>query len=124
MISEGIHYSRNGAVLVISKIMNTLTYQDLILFLIISLITGILSTFLTLKIAKIFSKLITKISYKKICISIITLIVLIVVTLTGVLGLLVLIVSTFLGMIPQLKNIGRHHLMGSLILPVILFFLL
>lgn len=119
-----IEKARNGAVLVISKLMPTITYQDLIIFLAISVLAGIISTFLALKIAKIFSRLMTKVSYQKICISIIILIILIVVILTGFLGLFVLIVSTFLGMIPQLKNIGRHHLMGSLILPVILFFLL
>lgn len=119
-----INKARNGAVLVISKLMPTLTYQDLIIFLVISILVGIISTFLSLKIAKIFSKLMTKVSYSKICTFIILLIILIVILLTGSLGLLVLIVSTFLGMIPQLKNVGRHHLMGSLILPVILFFIL
>ena len=32
--------------------------------------------------------------------------------------------GTFIGIIPSLKNIGKNHLMGSLMLPIILFFIL
>ena len=44
--------------------------------------------------------------------------------LSGFLGLLILIIGSFLGMVPVLLNVGRNHLMGCLLIPVILFFVL
>jgi len=96
----------------------------LILFIVISLITGGLSVIVTIKLSRIFSKLIPKINYQKLSLAIIIGITLAVIFLSGALGFLVLITSTFLGMIPTFKNIGKNHLMGSLLLPVILYFLL
>jgi putative membrane protein len=55
---------------------------------------------------------------------IIFLIISLVTFLTGLTGLFVLLVATSVGMIPILKNTGRSHLMGSLIIPVVLYFLL
>ena len=66
----------------------------------------------------------TKINYQKVVISIIILIMVMTYILSNWLGLLILIVSTAVGLIPPLKGIGRNHLMGCLIVPVILFFLL
>lgn len=119
-----INKARSGSVVIISRLMEIITQKDLILFLAISLITGIIATFLTLKIAKLFSSLITKINYQKLCIGIIFLIIAMTIYLSSFLGLVVLITGSFLGMLPPLLNIGRNHLMGCLILPVILFFLL
>jgi putative membrane protein len=119
-----IDKARNGSVVVISKILETFTINHLILFLSVSLIAAGIATFLTLKFAKIFSKIMTKVNYKKLCLSIIFLITILVLILTGWIGLLVLIVSTFVGLIPNSAGIGKNHLMGCLIFPVILFFLL
>ncbi len=119
-----INKARNGSVVVISEILTAFSKTDLTIFISVSLITAGLATFLSLFLAKRFSKLITKINYQKLCIGIISLIAILVLIISGPLGFLVLIVSTFVGFIPPLKGIGRHHLMGSLIVPVTLFFLL
>ncbi len=119
-----IEKSRNGAILVVSKIIGSLNFETFILFLGVSLLVAGIATFLTLKLAKVFSKFISKISYKKTCLVIVVLISVLVLLLSGFLGFFILIVSTFVGMVPALKGIGRNHLMGCLILPVILYFLL
>jgi len=119
-----IDKARNGSVVVISEILQNFNLNLLILFLAVSLIAAGIATFLTLKFAKIFSNLMTKVNYNKLCLSVIALIVILVTILTGWLGLLVLMVSTSVGLIPNLAGIGKNHLMGCLILPVILFFLL
>ncbi|MAG52734.1 MAG: hypothetical protein CMH62_02110 [Nanoarchaeota archaeon] len=121
---HSINKARNGAVIIISRLIETITIEDLVLFLGIALIAGLISTFLCLKIAKIITKHITKINYQKLSISIIILIVIMTFFLSSYLGLLVLFIGTFLGMLPPLLGIGRNHLMGCLMLPVILFFLL
>jgi len=119
-----INKARNGAIITISRLLETITSSNLKLFFIIVLITGFTATFLSLNFAKIFSKLITKINYQKLCIAIIILIIGMTIFLSSWLGLLVLFIGSFLGLVPPLLGIGRNHLMGCLMLPVILFFLL
>ena len=119
-----IDKARNGSVVIISKIMQSITFDQLIIFMAVSMIVAGIATILTLKLSKIFSRIMEKVNYKKLTISIIVLIAVLVLILTGPTGFLVLIVATFLGMLPSLKGIAKNHLMGSLLLPVILFFLL
>lgn len=117
--------ARNGAIVVVSKITEGITLNDLILFFAASLVAGSIAVFLTIKITKIFSRIMSKINYKKLVLSIIILIVAMTFFLSSnFLGLLVLSISTFLGIVPAKLGIGRNHLMGCLLLPVILYFLL
>jgi len=116
--------ARNGAILTVSEIMESFTFIHLITFLACSLTVAGIATILAIKITKIFSVIIPKINYKFLCISIISLISLLVIFISGFLGLLVLITATFTGMIPQIKGIGRNHMMGCLLLPVMLYFLI
>jgi putative membrane protein len=106
------------------KILPEITQPKFILILIAALIAGVIATVLALNIAKIFSKIITRINYRRLCIFIIIFITALVIILTGPLGLFILIVSTSVGMLPNLLGIEKNHLMGSLIVPVLLFFLL
>lgn len=119
-----IDKARNGAIVVMSQILQTFNMKYLILLLGVCLIAGGLSTILTIKISKMFSSLITKINYQKLCWSVIIFIVIITILLTNVQGLFILAISTFIGFIPVVKGIGRSHLMGCLLLPIILYFLL
>jgi putative membrane protein len=119
-----IDKARNGAVIVVSKIIGTLSTKYLILFLIISLIVGGLAFILSLKLGKQFSKYITKINYQNICIIIIILIIMLTIFLSSYMGILVLIAATAIGILPPLLNTGKNHLMACLIIPIILFFIL
>ncbi|HLD02434.1 MAG TPA: tripartite tricarboxylate transporter permease, partial [Candidatus Nanoarchaeia archaeon] len=119
-----IDKARNGSIIAVSKLLGTLTKDNLILILACILVVGGIATILTLKLSKVFSGIISKVNYKLLCVSIISLIILLTFVLTGPMGFLVLVVSTSLGIIPQLKNIGRNHTMGCLLIPVILYFTL
>ena len=121
---SSIEKARNGAVIVISRLMETISKKDLTTFLIVALVTGIIAIFLSLNLAKIFSAIITKVNYQKLSIAIIILIVGMTLWLSSWTGLLILVIGSFIGILPPLLNIGRNHLMGCLMLPVILFFLL
>jgi putative membrane protein len=116
--------ARNGAILAVSKILEGYSFNHLVLFIAIALIVGAIATPLTLNLAKLFSKIMTKLNYQKLCIGIILLIVALVTIISGPLGLFVLIIASFIGILPALKGVGRNHLMGCLILPVILYFIL
>ena len=89
-----------------------------------SSIRAIILTFLAVIISKTFAKLIVRVNYKLLCLGIVFLITVLAFFLCGFLGLFVLAVSTCVGMVPALKGIGRSHMMGVLILPVILYFVL
>jgi len=44
--------------------------------------------------------------------------------MTGYVGVIVLVTATFIGIMPKLLEIENTHLMGCLILPVVLYFIL
>jgi len=115
--------ARNGAIIAVMDLVE-INLNILILFLITSLIAGSIAVFLTLGIAKIFSKIITKINYTALVVGIMLFISIMVVIISGFLGLLVLLISTFIGMIPVLVGVKRSHNMGCLLIPVILYLLL
>ena len=119
-----IDKARNGAVVGISQILEKITLNQLILFLSICMISGGLAAIATIHLSKIFSHYITKINYQTLVFSIVASIIFLVLLISGFYGFLILITGTFIGMIPTLKNIGKHHLMGCLMIPIILFYLL
>ncbi|MBU2420667.1 MAG: tripartite tricarboxylate transporter permease, partial [Nanoarchaeota archaeon] len=106
-----IDKARNGSVIAISKLLENFTIGTFTLFIGVALIVGAIATVVTLNIAKIFSKIMTKLSYQKIIISIIILIIVLTYIFSSWIGLLILTVSTAVGVIPPLKGIGRNHLM-------------
>ena len=116
--------ARNGAVVAVLEILKGIEINGLLVFLCTALIAGGIATFLALYITRIFAKVITKINYQTICISIILLIVLFVIYFSSWIGLLVLIVSTAIGLAASLVGVKKSLAMGCLLLPVILYFLL
>ena len=119
-----IQKARSGSIVAVSKLIKEFTLNDLILFVGVSLIVAFFAVVITLSVARSAAKLMHKINYTKISITILLLIVILSFVLTGVTGFFILIISTSIGMLPALKGVGRNHAMGCLILPVILFFLL
>lgn len=115
--------ARNGAVVVILKLVETITQSEFIILTAVTLISASVAVFLCIKFSKIFSNLITKINYQTLCISIIIFIILLTILLSGIPGLYILILSTFIGIIPQYLDTPKSHLMGCLILPVLFYFL-
>lgn len=119
-----IQKSRTGSAVAISTILENFSLNNLYIILAAIFISGIFAFFLAIFLAKIFSKYISKISYNKLSIFILILLSLIVLFFSGFLGFLVFIVSTSLGLTCIYAGIRRTHLMGCLLLPTILFYLL
>lgn len=116
--------ARNGAIISITKIIGNITLKQTIIFIITALIVAGIASILALKISKIFSILIQKVNYKKLIISILFFITSLSLLFDGLLGITILITATALGITASKLNIGKNHLMGCLIIPVILFFIL
>ncbi|MFC1710944.1 tripartite tricarboxylate transporter permease [Nanoarchaeota archaeon] len=119
-----ISKTRTGAAVAIQKIIGTLSIEYVILILAIVMFAGVISFFLTLKLTKFFSKKISKIKYS--FVSIITLSILGILTLlvAGFTGLLVLIASTLTGIYCISLGVRRTNMMGCLLLPTILLYLI
>lgn len=118
-----ISKTRTGAAAAVNELLGSFSWKILLLFMIIILISGLASFFLTKFFAKFFSKRVTKISYTKISIITLAILVIIVTIVSGFLGLIVLIVSTFTGIYCISLNVKRTNMMGCLLLSTILFYL-
>lgn len=119
-----IDKARNGAIIALSKIVGEMTTDVLVIYFCLALITGSTGVVLALNISKIFSKIITKINYRILVLSILSFITLLTFYFSGILGFLLLFVSTMLGLTASELGVGKNHCLGCLILPVILFFML
>ena len=115
--------ARNGSIIAVQQLVPT-AGKEVLIYLASALIAGSIAVFLTLKIGKLFCKMITNLNYRKLVAGVILFITILVVLMTGWLGTLILIVSTAIGLIPAITKITRTHGMGCLMLPVMLFFLL
>lgn len=119
-----IDKGRNGAIVVVGQIIGKIGKEELLMLLAAVLIALGIGTWLTLSLTKVFAKLMTKINYKKLCISIIIFVTGLVLFMTSWQGLLIYLTATSLGLLPPLKNVGRSHMMGCLLVPIILFLML
>ena len=115
--------ARTGTSLAVQQLL-ALSFNQLFYILATITIAGVISFFITLRLSKLFAKHIHKFNYKKLSYTIIILLTILTFYFSGFIGLLILITATFLGLATILLNIRRTHLMGALILPVILLYLL
>lgn len=114
--------ARNGSIIVLRELTGPLGLSLSLWFLVVSLIAGGISVYLTMKIGVVFSKLMSKINYTLLCWLIISFVAVLTLWLSGWLGLLILCISSAVGLVPALKKVARTHSMGCLLLPVLLFF--
>ena len=93
--------------------------SQLVLILVAVLISSVLAYFLTLRIGKVFAEHFHKVPYRKLVTFIIVLLVVLVILMSGPVGLIILLVATLLGLIPPTVGVRRVHLIGCLIVPVL-----
>lgn len=128
LISIGTVYAldkaRNGAIVAVKDLLGSVSFSEMLLFLGVALAAGGLGAILTLSLSKVFAKLIVKVNYNHIIWSILIFITLLTIYFDGVIGFLILITATAIGLVTSFWGLGKNHLMGCLILPVILFFVL
>jgi putative membrane protein len=117
---------RSGAAIVVNQLIpveqwsGTILPISLIYLILGSLVAAILGFFLTLIIGKRFAKVFIKFPYRKIVITIIIFIIVMVFVFTGILGLYILAISTCIGLLPPYFGVRRSHGMGVLLIPVII----
>jgi putative membrane protein len=119
-----LNKARNGAILTVNKILGSINLETMIIFLGVAIVVGGIASILAIKISKIFAHYIVKVKYNLIVYSIIGFITILTIYFDGFLGLTILLTSTAIGLLTSMWSIGKNHLMGCLILPVILYFIL
>ena len=118
-----ISKSRTGTAAAVSTLLQRITQFDLVLILITILLSGIISFFLGIKLAKTISKIFNKLSYKYLTLSIILIVLVVNIIFTNWLGIIVLMTSTALGIFAILSNSRGINLMACLIVPAIVYYL-
>src|SRR3989344_254959 len=116
--------ARNGAIVAVKELLTTITTAQLLQFIAIALVVAGFASLLTIYCSKIFASVIVKIPYAKLIMGIMLFITALTLYFDGLLGLLVLLTSTALGLLVSQWGVGKNHLLGCLILPVILYFTL
>ncbi|MEK6933534.1 MAG: tripartite tricarboxylate transporter permease [Nanoarchaeota archaeon] len=116
--------ARSGTAAAIQDILHQISLQHLIIILGTIIISGILAFFLGINLAKFFALSLNKINYKKLTLGIIIILTIINLIFSSWLGFIVLITSTSLGIFCILSNSRRINLMGSLIIPTIVYYLM
>jgi len=118
-----ISKTRTGAAVAVQQILGNLSLNLLIFILGIILISGIISFFLTIFLAKFFSQKIENVNYTYISLITLLLLVIVVLLFSGFIGLAVLIAATFTGIYSISLGVRRTNMMGCLLIPTIIFYL-
>ena len=119
-----ISKTRTGAAVAINNLIGIPSTKLLILIIFAITFSGIFSFFLTIKISKIISRKIEKINYQRLSILTIIFLTFLVTIFTGLLGLLIFIISTLIGVYCISLGVRRTNLMGCLLIPTIIFYLI
>lgn len=116
--------ARNGAIVIINELVPSINFPAMLLLLGAALVAGGLAAMITIALSKIFSRWITRVNYSAVIITIILFITTLTFYFDSGPGLIILTTATALGILASSWNVAKNHLMGCLILPVILYFLL
>lgn len=124
IVLYSIEKSRTGIAVTIDKLIPNLNLFNILIITCVIILSAIISFFLTLSLAKKFSKIISKINYQKLSITILIFLSLMVILFSGPTGLFVFIISTTTGIYGILSNVKRINLMGCLLIPTIIIYLM
>jgi len=116
-----INRPRSGVAVFVGKFLPNMTLNQLYLLILLALLVACFSFVITLFLAKNFSRIISKISYKTLCLIVLIFLVILTPILSGWLGFVVLVTGTALGIYCSQLGIKKIFLMGSLLLPVIIW---
>ena len=116
--------ARSGSAAVIEQILGRITPADLTIILITVVVSSILAAIIGINLSKLCARHISRINYTKLTIITIAIILLVNIIFSNWLGLLVLAISTSLGVFTILSNSRRINLMGALIIPAVIYYLI
>ncbi len=116
----GLHLTRGGLAWMLSSLWATYTPQAYYQAVAAVMLAGTISFFLLLPVARLMSRLVGRINYRRVSIGTLIVLLAVVSGMTGAGGLLICTVATGIGLIPVLWGSRRMNCMGVLLLPVAL----
>ncbi len=118
-----ISKTRTGSALAVQELIGNMNMEMVFLILFVILITGIISFYHTKYLAKKFVQKIQKINYTKISITILLLLSILTLVISGFIGLIIFIASTLTGIYCISLKVRRTNMMGCLLIPTIILYL-
>jgi putative membrane protein len=119
-----ISRTRTGAAAAVMEIIGELNTPSLVLILGIILLSGVIAFFISIFLAKRFAEKVSKIDYVLISKIVLIFLTIVVLFFSGLKGFFVLVVSTLVGIYCISLKVRRTQMMGCLLLPTILFYLM
>jgi len=118
-----ISRTRTGAAVAIQSLVGTMNSNIFILILCVCLISGVISFFLVKILSINFLKIIEKANYKKLSVGIILFLSFLIILISGIGGLIAFIISTATGIYCISLNVRKTQMMGCLLIPTIILYL-
>lgn len=119
-----ISKTRTGSAVVIKSLISDMNWNTFLLLLLVILFSGTISFFTTNWASKRFAYVLEKVDYTKISILTLIIISLIAFFVSGFFGLFVLTISALTGIYCISSGVNRINMMGCLLLPTIVLYLL
>jgi putative membrane protein len=116
----GLHLTRGGMAWMLSSLWSAYTPQTYYMAVAGVVLSGLLSFFLLLLMARLVIKLVSRVHYRWICLGTLAVLLAVVVGMTGWGGALICAVAAGIGLIPVLWGSRRMNCMGVLLLPIAL----
>jgi putative membrane protein len=113
---------RSGSSVAVQRILSELNFYDIVYLIGSICFSAGIASALTLFLGKKIPKFLEKLNYRKLCISVLIFILLLIFLITGFFGLLIAFASTSIGLLCAKLEIKRSHCMGCLLIPSILYF--
>ncbi|MDP1695631.1 MAG: tripartite tricarboxylate transporter permease [archaeon] len=115
---------RTGSAAAVNLLIPTLTFPNLSIILITIIISGILAFILGINLSKFTANSINKINYRYLTIFVIFIIIIFNLIFSNLLGILILLTATALGIFTISSGSRRINMMGCLLIPSIMYYLI
>ncbi|AGB49240.1 putative membrane protein [Methanomethylovorans hollandica DSM 15978] len=117
--------ARNGAIVAMSSFLepSAISTPIILILLCVVILASIFSYYSTIRIGNTVHLFMEKIDYRKLSITVLTGLSVMVIVFTGVFGVIIFLMATSIGLLPSFMNVRKSNAMGVILLPVILYFL-
>lgn len=119
-----INRSRSGSAAAIQDLLPKLTLQNILLFILVSIVVALIAFAISVSLTKKIVKSGANVNYHLTTKLVLLFLVILIFFVSGWMGLIVAFTATALGIFTSYNNIQRIQLMGALIVPTILYYLL
>jgi len=123
IVLHSIGKTRSGAAWALSEVLEKITLNEVLFIMLIALSSCFLSGILTLKLGKSCLSLMEKINYRKLNVSVLILMVFLLIIFSGIYGMIIAALCAVLGLACIRMGVKKMYLMGFLMLPTILYYI-